>query len=314
MVIFTLVALFLAGPRPKMEQKIQMPALPADLDGYLRASEAQVGGVKPGAEKTIIWADPVNKSRTPVSIVYLHGFSATRQETRPLCDTLAARLGANLFYTRLSGHGRDGDAMSDATVNDWLNDGVEALEIGRRIGKKVIVVGTSTGGTLATWLAGWHGAKDLLALVMLSPNFGPRDPNARVLSWPWGGLIARAIVGPYYSWEPVNAQQARYWNTRYPTHALVTMMGLVELVKTVRLEAIKTPLMVIYSENDRVISADELKLHYERFGSPVKHILSVDQTGHPSNHVLAGDILSPETTLPLADSIMAFLHPLVKAD
>ena len=31
---------------------------------------------------------------------------ATRQEVAPLCDSLAARLDANLFYTRLKRHGR----------------------------------------------------------------------------------------------------------------------------------------------------------------------------------------------------------------
>ncbi|MDD4273595.1 MAG: hypothetical protein PHG14_07705 [Desulfobacter postgatei] len=38
--------------------------------------------------------------------VYIHGFSATRKETAPLSDLVAKTLNANLFYTRLSGHGR----------------------------------------------------------------------------------------------------------------------------------------------------------------------------------------------------------------
>jgi hypothetical protein len=36
----------------------------------------------PGAEKKIIWAGEAAQ-KTPLSIVYLHGFSATRQERAP---------------------------------------------------------------------------------------------------------------------------------------------------------------------------------------------------------------------------------------
>ena len=42
-----------------------------------------------------------------------------------------------------------------------------------RLGERVVVVGCSTGGTLATWLAA-SGA-DLAALVLISPNY--KQPN-----------------------------------------------------------------------------------------------------------------------------------------
>ncbi len=58
--------------------------LPEDLDGYLAPSEARLNDLRPGVEKTIVWADS-SKGKTPVAFVYLYGFSATRQETPPLC-------------------------------------------------------------------------------------------------------------------------------------------------------------------------------------------------------------------------------------
>ena len=72
---------------------------------------------------------------------------------RPLPDKVAAALGANLFYTRLTGHGQDGAAMAEGSVNAWINDYAEAIAIGRAIGDKVVVIGTSTGASLATWAA-----------------------------------------------------------------------------------------------------------------------------------------------------------------
>ena len=80
------------------------------LDGYLRQSESRVSGIRPGCEKKIAWHNGQRRQRE-LAIVYIHGFSASRMETWPLCDRLAEAIGANLFYTRLTGHGQDGDAM-----------------------------------------------------------------------------------------------------------------------------------------------------------------------------------------------------------
>nr|WP_287339345.1 hypothetical protein [Mesorhizobium sp.] len=94
-------------------------------------------------------------ARTPLSIVY----SASKGEVRPLPDEVADQLDANL-YTRLTGHGQGGAAMADGSVNAWINDYEEALAIGRAIGDKVIVIATSTGGSLAAWAATQPGASE----------------------------------------------------------------------------------------------------------------------------------------------------------
>ena len=88
------IILFLAGPRVPAETTIHPVNLPDDLEGYLKASEARFTDIVPNTEKTIIWANPAQKQKTPVSIIYLHGFSATRQETAPLSDMVAQQLGA----------------------------------------------------------------------------------------------------------------------------------------------------------------------------------------------------------------------------
>ncbi|QXD15917.1 alpha/beta fold hydrolase [Rhodocaloribacter litoris] len=296
--------LWMLGPRPAVEEPAGLPVLPGDLDAYLAAAEARFDDLRPGVEKTIVWADPATRSRTPVAVVYLHGFSATREETRPLCDTLAARLGANLFYTRLTGHGRTGEALAAATASDWLHDALEALAVGRRLGERVMLVGTSTGGTLATWLAARY-PEALAAVILISPNFGPKDPRTEIFLWPWGDALARAVAGDEHAWEPANEAQARFWTTRYPIEALRPMMAVVAHVNDLDLEAITTPVLVIYSPNDQVVEPAHIEAQYARFGGR-KHRIAIERAGG-SNHVLAGDILAPEMTLPLADSILAFL-------
>src|SRR6202007_3384630 len=103
--------------------------------------EAEVTDIRPGLQKEIVWADPASRARTPLAIVYVHGFSASKGEVRTLPDRAAAALHANLFYTRLTGHGEDSDAMAKGSINAWVNDYAEAIAIGRAIGDRVIVIG-----------------------------------------------------------------------------------------------------------------------------------------------------------------------------
>jgi esterase/lipase len=304
-----LVIVFSAGPRTKIDLHLKTINLPNDLDQYLAQSEGQFPDIVPGTEKTIVWANPA-KTKTPLSIIYLHGYSATRQETAPLSDEIAAQLGANLFYTRLSGHGRSNAAMAEPTVNDWLNDTMEALEIGKRLGDKVIVIGTSTGGTLATWLAEQPNMDEVLAYILLSPNFGPRDQNSEILTLPWARQLAPVIVGPEYSWEPTSAEHAKYWTHSYPSPALVTMMGLVNFVRTSNLKSIQKPVLVIYSPNDEVVNSEKTKRRVAQIGSAIKEIDPILDSGNPENHVLAGDILAPKNTQVVKKLILDFISRL----
>ena len=101
-----MAVLLLSACATKTAQEPTAPDLPDDLDAYLKQTEARFTDLRPNNEKLIVWADPSKKAKTPLSIIYLHGFSACRLEVAPLCDIVAHDLGANLFYTRLSGHGR----------------------------------------------------------------------------------------------------------------------------------------------------------------------------------------------------------------
>lgn len=301
------IIIFLLGPRVAIDTTLTPMHLPEDLDEYLAIREAAVANLVPGAEKTIVWAGR-RESRTPLSLVYLHGFSATRQETAPLADTVAAALGANLFYTRLTGHGCGGEAMGEGSVQRWLNDVQEALAIGSRIGERVIVVGFSTGATIATWLASQPIASDVAAFVLLSPNYGLQDGRSVILTWPWGRELAELFIGDTYGWEPYNEKHRRYWTCRFPSRALLPMMAMVKLAGTSDLGAIRKPVLLLYSPEDQVVRQDRIKQVFRRIGSRTKAIKAVSGVGSPNHHVLAGDILAPGSTGAVADMILDFLH------
>ena len=280
--------------------------LPTDLDSYLAESEARFSDIVPNAEKTIIWAGQPGQN-TEIAIVYLHGFSATRQETAPLSDNVAAALGANLFYTRFTGHGRSGAAMAEATVNDWLNDTWEAYQIGQQLGEQVIVIGTSTGGTAATWLTAQPNTDNLLATVLISPNFAPNDSTAEILTWPWAEQIATVLIGPERSWEPANEGHAQFWTESYPTRALLPMMGLVKLTRRSDLEGITSPVLIIYSPNDRVVNPTKTEAIFAQIGTITKELVPITDVQDEDSHVLAGDILAPNDTARVQQLILDFV-------
>lgn len=291
-------AAWLFGPRVKADTTISFnPAsIGNDPDAWLAASESRVSGIHDDLQKQIIWAYPASKAKTPLAIVYIHGFSASKNETRPVPDKVAAALGANLYLTRLAGHGQDGEALAAVSVNDWVNDMAEALAIGKMLGEKVIVIGTSTGAGLATWAASDPVlTKDIDALVFISPNYGVQASGSFLLTMPFGEQLANLIVGRQRSFETHNDSHKRFWTWSYPTRALLPMAALTKLAASAPVGRIKQPVLMIYSETDTVIRPDLIKAAAARWGGKAE-LYPLARNDDPSSHVIAGDALSPSTT------------------
>jgi pimeloyl-ACP methyl ester carboxylesterase len=303
-----LVVLFLAGPRARVHfRSVAIDFLPEqDIVTYLLHREASYPAVIPGTEKSVSWAAAPGE-KTSVSIVYLHGFSSSRQDTFPLCERLAEEWGANVFYTRLRGHGLGGESLASARVEDFLQDTLEALAVGRRIGEKVIVIGNSSGGALAAWLATLEGNDDVLAYVLLSPALGFRHPLSGLLSGPWGAQIARLVVGPQYSRVSDNPLINRYWTTQYPSGALVTPGLLAAFARQAAWEKIHRPLLVIYSPEDRLVDPGPASRAFKRIPRDDKKLVAVRSFDHSENHVLAGDLRAPQGTDTVAKIISGFI-------
>ncbi len=294
------------GPRVDTHYSYADKPIPQDVETYIAQEEARFDDIVPGTEKRVVWADQPGV-QTPYSVVYLHGFSSSRQDTAPLAETVATRLGANLYEPRFRGHGRPGESMKEVTVNDWFNDAMEAYEIGTRIGEKVVLIGLSTGGTYALWLAAQPETDKLASVTLISPNLGPADTKAELVLLPWGAELARMVEGDYRQWKPRSKAHGEYWTTRYPIEAVVTMMGVVDVTRNQAIEQIQTPILTMYSENDRVVDTDQIQTMLARLPESNRHSLVITESGDPKQHVIAGDVLSPQTTDQLVDEIVRFV-------
>jgi esterase/lipase len=279
------------------------------LEKDLADAEAGVPNLRPGCEQRIVWADQPGV-KTPFVILNIHGFSASPAELRPLPDLVAQDLGANILFTRLTGHGQDGAAMAAATFADWTRDVALAVKQAQIIGDEIILMGCSTGCTLATLaLADGIQAK---AAVLISPNFGMRSWFAQtLLDLPGVRHWGRYIAGKTRKFEPINEGHSAYWTTSYPTEALYPMADAVRAARHADLSQITTPGLFVMNEDDRVVSPKLTRKTMARWGGvTTEHIVTPGPGDDENGHVMAGDVFSPNQTAPLAQRISAWLRGL----
>lgn len=264
---------------------------------YLESVEAQYSDITPGVEKRVIWHG-AHETRTPVSVLYVHGFSATSEELRPVPDLIAAQLKANLVFTRLAGHGRPGREMGRVTVADWMADMAEALAVARAVGDKVLVISTSTGGTLvAEALLQKEMRAGVYGTVFISPNFGINDPMAGLLTVPGMRTVLPYIVGETRKYEPSSRAQGTYWTTSYPTVSALPLAALVRHAVAQNYADVDIPALFYFSPGDRVVRADKTEIFAANWGGDTRVSLVPDTADvTQSRHVIAGDIASPGHT------------------
>ncbi|MEM9320352.1 MAG: alpha/beta fold hydrolase [Pseudomonadota bacterium] len=304
--IVIIAALILFVPSERVERAGAFAGDVSDPEAYLAAREAAAGAITPGTQARIVWADAPG-GQTPLSLLSLHGFSATSEEIRPVPDNVAEGLGANLVFTRLTGHGQDGPALAAATSSDWVADTAEALAIARATGEQVVIIGVSTGATLAAIAAVEPDMAEAIAgIVMISPNFALANQAAILLDAPGASVWLPWIAGPERTFETQNDDHATYWTYSYPTEAVLSLAALMRAARRRDYAAVSIPLLMIYAAEDQVISAQAAEDFAANWGGPVTLARQdLPETGvDPFAHVIAGDILSPAMTEPVVAQIL----------
>lgn len=298
--VVVLTIVYLIGPRPKTPvYGERLPVVPAlhKLPDFITQQEAQ-RKVKPGNEAEIVWADSAHQ-QTEYAVVYLHGFSASKKEGDPAYYYLAKALHANLYLSRLADHGLDTVApMQYFTADRLWESGKLAYAIGKKLGKKVILMGTSTGGSLALQLAAVY--PEVNSLVLLSPNIAINDSKAWMLNNPWGLQIARKVIGGDERRVDDKAPEYRkYWYTHYRLESTVELEEMLETAMLPDLFAkVKQPVLLLYyykneTEQDPVVRVDAMLKMFDELGTPAnqKEKVALPNAG---NHVIGSSITSKD--------------------
>jgi len=300
MVIALLVIIYYLGPRPLTP--VYDPVLPAvpqeagSLEQYVAAKEA-THHLKPDNEARIVWYDSVPR-KTKYSVVYLHGFSASQEEGDPVHLDFARRYGCNLFLSRLDAHGIDtSDPLASLTADGLWRDAKEALAIGKALGEKVILLSTSTGGTLALKLAATY-PNDIFAVINMSPNIAINNDLVFLSNHPWGLQISQFVMkGKYLESKTFSEQRSRYWNKKYRLEAVGELQSLVETtMKTSTFRAVKQPVLNLYyykdeQHQDPTVKVSAILRMEKELGTPdsLKEAIAIPEAGA---HVLGCSFVS----------------------
>lgn len=314
--IFGLLALiYVLGPKvasPNLDTSL--PKLSMDLEELeemIKKRETKNAKIKKDNESRIIWYDSIPK-KTEYSIVYLHGWSASQGEGDPVHLQTAKEFGCNLFLPRLAGHGlQEKEAMLNLTADDLITSAKEAIAIGKLIGNKVILMGTSTGGTLALHLA--SGNPEIAALILYSPNIEIFDKSSKLLSKPWGLELAKKVKGSnYHSFVPDSELKAQYWTTEYRLEALTHLQALMDATMTSdTFNKIEQPVFLGYfykndSIQDQVVSVPAMLSMFDALGTQPsqKYKEAFPEVG---DHVMASYITSKDVEA-VQEATNAFLN------
>lgn len=299
--IVALVAVYFLGPtpdKPKWDKAaVTVPADPTALENYVAMQESK-HTLKPDNEARLIWADSTKK-KTKFSVVYLHGFSASQKEGDPIHLQFAKEFGCNLYLARLADHGVDTtEQLLYFTGDRWWQSSKEALAIGKAIGENVILMSTSTGGTMAIMLAAEY-PEDVDALINMSPNIAVNDPSAWLLNNPWGLQIARKVLGSDYQNIQYDSARQIYWNGKYRIESLVQMEEMLEdKMNKSTFEKVKCPSLTLYyykneQEQDKTVKVSAMLEMNKQLGTSdsLKAAVAIPNAGF---HVMGSYLVSKD--------------------
>jgi esterase/lipase len=300
-ILLTLILIYWMGPKPKHPQYAkELPVVPdsaQQLEEYIKVKEAQ-HKLKPDNEARIVWYNDSLKEKTEYAVVYLHGFSASNKEGDPVHVNFAKKFGCNLYLSRLAEHGIDTtEPLLNFTADKEWNSAKEAYEIGTKLGKKVIFLSTSTGGTVALKLAAEY--PDIAGLILLSPNIEINDPNAWVLNNPWGLQVAHMVKGTYNNSSDTSAVNAQYWNKKYRMEATVELEELLETtMKSSTFQKVEQPTLLLYyykdeDHQDDVVKVSAMKRMFRDLGTPINQKMEIP-IPNAGDHVIGSSIKSKD--------------------
>ncbi len=303
LVIFVaLLIAYLAGPVPSdptySEVWPRIPSALPTLHDYVKQTEAKQP-VRDDNQARIRWYGD-SLQVTEYSFVYLHGFAGSYRDGYPLNVNVADTFGANIYLSRWATHGLKPPASLDNFTPEMAwQSAKEALAIGQRIGRKVIVISTSTGGTLALKLAATY-PDSVFALINLSPNIRDDQLGAFLLNTPWGYELAHLVsLGDHREIEHEQEKATQYWDTIYPAEALVNLQVLVE--STMHSETFKKvhcPVLTLYyhknfMEEDEHVAIERYPEVYEALATP-DSLLALIALDKPGTHFIGSDIKSQD--------------------
>jgi esterase/lipase len=324
------VIAYFMGPKPsRPELNKNLPSLPggiANTEEYINLKESGFN-IRKDNHSRIIWANDSIKDRTAYCLLYLHGFSASWYEGYPSHVEFARYFGMNAYFPRLASHGLEtDDPLIDMTPDNLWESAKEALMAAQNLGRKVIIMGTSTGGTLALKLAA-DFPEYVDAIILYSPNIRINNNAAFILPKPWGLQIGRLVSGGKYitTGDDIHSADCQYWYCRYRMEGVVYLQQLMELTMNEEtFSQVSVPVFLGYyykdaKNQDQRVRVDAMLDMFEQLGTIPEEKVKV-AFPEANAHVIASELHSGavkeviKETISFGENILSLKPVRVSAD
>ncbi len=224
--------------------------------------------------RVIPGAEPVEIAGSDFGVLMLHGFTGSPYEFKYLVEDLEKK-DYTIRVPLLCGHGTKEEDLLKCRWYDWFEDAKQALFSLRKNCRKVVVVGLSTGATLALHLAAHY---QLEGVVALSPALFPKEKLLPLLP-----LIAPFVKyrkkdgGPDISDKEEKANAVSYHKT--PIKSAREVLSLYKHVM-MDLPDVYVPMLIAHSVQDHVVDFRSAEYVYEKVSSTEKHLLKLEKSYH----------------------------------
>ena len=224
----------------------------------------------------------------PPACLVLHGLGGGRFELAPLVNALE-KAGCLVRTPTLPGHKVTGPVMPGSTWPEWMAAAEAAFDDLAARGGPVVVVGFSTGGTLALGLA---TRRAVARLVLLAPFLAIRHTRwLPVHPLVYLRPIARLIPHLSRRSAPTRDREARRrldTIERFRTFSLHANLSALELIEEVRplVSTIRAPTLILQGARDSVVEPLAARWLLDRLGSTEKRLVTLPR----SDHLLALDL------------------------
>jgi carboxylesterase len=209
-----------------------------------------------------------------LGVLLLHGFTSSLDTVNGLVPHLKK---AKIDYEMpvLRGHGTRYQNMSGVKAKDWFADAEKALlTLSKRV-DKVVIVGLSMGGLVSLNLGIKHPSK-IAGVITVAAALKFADPLSGLTP-----ILSKAVK----YWPSPNAFQDMKLakkSTNYEKFATDAFCSLYSYAKTTekKLGKLKTPIRILQSKKDQIVSPVSANIIYENVGSPLREIVWFNKSGH----------------------------------
>ena len=154
-------------------------------------------------------------------------------------------------------------------AENLLKDAVEAIEVGSKIGDKVIVMGFSLGGALMSIVASDQISSEKLDyLILLAPahsKFTSTYFMIALISFLTGGIEA-----DYAELYGLDNEWNQYWSTKVDREELHELLKIPNLSDQIGFKHKEVPLLLVYNNHDAVVPEEGIKKNYKKWKGPKK--------------------------------------------